>query len=130
PLCPNNKKADQRFTPWSAFSIFGDPFGSPIPQRPQPLDIPPRVEKIILSQMNHNNNTQSEESPLKPPCPNCSASLKQQQRERLVYWCATCRKWFDGELKKLYCHHYALPHPRRQEAYQPSTLIPILGLLP
>jgi len=51
--------------------------------------------------MNHNNNTQSEESPLKPPCPTCSAPLEPQQREPLVFWCGHCRKWFDRELQKL-----------------------------
>ncbi len=28
-------------------SLLGDPFGSPVPQRPQPLDIPLRIEGII-----------------------------------------------------------------------------------
>ena len=31
----------------AGFSIFGDPFGSPIPQRPQPLDLLLRVGKIV-----------------------------------------------------------------------------------
>src|SRR5262249_39699371 len=29
------------------FLIFGEPFGSPVPQRPQPLDFPLRVGEII-----------------------------------------------------------------------------------
>jgi hypothetical protein len=36
-----------------------------------------------------------------PPCPICSMPLDPQQREPRAYWCALCRKWFDGDLKKL-----------------------------
>jgi hypothetical protein len=41
------EKAGQRWSTLTGFSIFGEPFGSPIPQRPQPLDIPLRVGEII-----------------------------------------------------------------------------------
>jgi hypothetical protein len=37
----------------------------------------------------------------KPPCPISSTPLDLQSREPLVYWCALCRKWFDGQLNKL-----------------------------
>jgi hypothetical protein len=41
--------------------------------------------------------------PSKPPCPTseCSYPLDLQQREPMVYRCAMCWKWFDGELKRL-----------------------------
>jgi hypothetical protein len=41
------EKAGQRCLALAGFRSFGEPFGSPIPQRPQPLDISLRVEEII-----------------------------------------------------------------------------------
>jgi len=42
-------------------------------------------------------------APSKPLCPNtnCAYPLDMQQREPMVYWCALCRKWFDGGLNRL-----------------------------
>jgi hypothetical protein len=42
-------------------------------------------------------------TPSKPVCPNtdCSYPLDLQQREPIFYWCAMCRKWFDGQLNRL-----------------------------
>src|SRR5262245_38544717 len=34
-------------SPRRAFGFFGEPFGSPVPQRPQPLDFPLRVGRIV-----------------------------------------------------------------------------------
>jgi hypothetical protein len=34
-------------------------------------------------------------------CHACSTPLDLQQRDPLLWFCALCRKWFDGELKKL-----------------------------
>jgi hypothetical protein len=39
--------------------------------------------------------------PDKPPRPVCSTPLDLQRRGPLVYRRAICRKWFDGELKRL-----------------------------
>jgi hypothetical protein len=41
-----NEKAGQHCL-LTGLSIFGDPFGSPIPQRPQPLDLLLRVGESI-----------------------------------------------------------------------------------
>jgi hypothetical protein len=34
-------------------------------------------------------------------CPTCEHPLDLQLRDPWTWWCAMCRKWFDGDLKKL-----------------------------
>src|SRR5262245_4569632 len=34
-------------------------------------------------------------------CPLCSGPLDFQFKLPVVWWCAICQKWFDGELKRL-----------------------------
>ncbi len=57
------------------------------------------AEKEAMPTMNENTDTQSQQLHAGPPCPACSAPLDPQCREPLIYWCAVCREWFDGELK-------------------------------
>jgi hypothetical protein len=34
-------------------------------------------------------------------CPICEYPLDLQQRDPLLWFCAMCRKWFDGKLERL-----------------------------
>src|SRR5262249_4326809 len=58
-------------------------------------------EKENMESTNEDGSAQAQQPPSKPACPTCSAQLEPQQREPLVFWCANCRKWFYGDLKKL-----------------------------
>jgi hypothetical protein len=59
------------------------------------------AEKDAMPTMNENTDSQPQQPYAGPRCPACSTPLELQLREPLVYWCAMCRKWFDGELKRL-----------------------------
>ena len=59
------------------------------------------AEKEAMPTMKENTDSQSQQPHAGPRCPACSTPLELQLREPLVYWCAMCRKWFDGELKRL-----------------------------
>jgi len=54
-----------------------------------------------IESTNEDSGAQAPQSTSKPLCPICSAPLDSQRREPVTYWCGHCRKWFDGELKKL-----------------------------
>jgi hypothetical protein len=67
------------------------------------------LNNLFLKNMNTQSTTQPSQpaapaaDPLKPPCPtpNCSYPLDIQQHEPMMYRCAMCKTWFDGQMQKL-----------------------------